>query len=153
MAYTEGVFLGYRHFDKAGTKPLFPFGHGLSYTNFAIKNLTITAAAGDQRFTVSFDVSNTGDRAGAEVAQVYVGDAHAGVPRPVKELKGFAKVWLKPGETKQVSVPLDRRALSYYDEKAQSWTAVPGDFDVYVGRSAAKIDLTGKLTLRSSADR
>ena len=139
--------MGYRHFDKSGIKPLFPFGYGLSYTTFAFKNLTVSPASGDQLVTVAFDVSNTGARSGAEVAQVYVGDKHAKVPRPVKELKGFARVELNPGETKHVQVTLDRRAFSYYDVKSHSWTVAPGDFDIYVARSSAEIELTGKATL------
>ena len=147
VEYSEGVFVGYRHFDKSGIKPLFPFGYGLSYTNFAFKNLTVSPASGDQLVTVAFDVSNTGTRSGAEVAQVYVGDRHAKVPRPVKELKGFTKVELTPGETKHVQVTLDRRAFSYYDVKNHSWTVAPGDFDIYVAHSSAEIELTGKATL------
>jgi beta-glucosidase len=147
VEYTEGVFVGYRHFDKSGIKPLFPFGYGLSYTTFAFKNLTVSPASGEQLVTVAFDVSNTGARSGAEVAQVYVGDKHAKVPRPVKELKGFARVELNPGETKHVQVTLDRRAFSYYDVKSHSWTVAPGDFDIYVARSSAEIELTGKATL------
>jgi len=147
VEYREGVFVGYRHFDKSGIKPLFPFGYGLSYTTFAFKNLTVSPASGDQLVTVAFDVSNTGARSGAEVAQVYVGDKHAKVPRPVKELKGFARVELNPGETKHVQVTLDRRAFSYYDVKSHSWTVAPGDFDIYVARSSAEIELTGKATL------
>jgi len=146
VEYTEGVFVGYRHFDKSGIKPLFPFGYGLSYTTFAFKNLTVSPASGDQLVTVGFDVSNTGARSGAEVAQVYVGDKHAKVPRPVKELKGFARVELNPGETKHVQVTLDRRAFSYYDVKSHSWTVAPGDFEIYVARSSAEIELTGKAT-------
>ncbi|MGD0269891.1 MAG: glycoside hydrolase family 3 C-terminal domain-containing protein [Candidatus Sulfotelmatobacter sp.] len=147
VEYREGVFVGYRHFDKSGIKPLFPFGYGLSYTTFAFKNLTVSPASGDQLVTVAFDVSNTGARSGAEVAQVYVGDKHAKVPRPVKELEGFARVELNPGETKHVQVTLDRRAFSYYDVKSHSWTVAPGDFDIYVARSSAEIELTGKATL------
>jgi beta-glucosidase len=150
--YTEGVFVGYRHFDKSGIKPLFPFGYGLSYTTFAYKTLAISPAASSDdaqgKFTVAFDVSNTGTRAGAETAQVYVGDRHASVPRPVKELKGFAKVQLNPGETRHVEITLDRRAFSYYDVKNHKWTAAPGDFDIYVARSAAQIELTGKVNLQ-----
>ena len=88
--YKEGVFLGYRHFDKSEIKPLFPFGFGLSYTTFAYKNLTVSPSGSDS-VTVAFDLTNTGSRAGAEIAEVYVGDQHAPVPRPVKELKGFRK--------------------------------------------------------------
>ena len=102
VIYAEGLFLGYRHFEKAGVKPLFPFGFGLSYTTFAYKNLSIIPghAAGVQTVSVSFDVTNTGHRAGAEVAEVYVGETHSSVARPVKELKGFQKVRLDAGESR-----------------------------------------------------
>jgi len=153
VEYSEGVFVGYRHFDKSTVKPLFPFGYGLSYTSFAYKNLTISPPSpdqqiSDQQVSVAFDVTNTGTRTGADVAQVYVGDHHAPVPRPVKELKGFAKINLSPGETKSVTVKLDRRAFSYYDVKNHAWRVAPGDFDLFVARSAADIELTGKVTLR-----
>ena len=147
VEYSEGVFVGYRHFDKSTVKPLFPFGYGLSYTSFAYKNLTISPASSDQQVSVAFDVTNTGTRAGADVAEVYVADRHAPVPRPVKELKGFKRVSLNPGETKNVAVKLDRRAFSYYDVKRHSWTVAPGDFDLFVARSAADIALSGKVAL------
>lgn len=146
--YTEGIFTGYRGYDKSQTKPLFPFGYGLSYTTFSYKNLSVTPAtvSGDQNVTVSFDVTNTGTRAGAEIAQVYVGQSgKAPIPRPVKELKGFSKVTLNPGETRSVSVTLDRRAFSYYDDKRHDWTADGGEFNVIVGSSSAKAELTGKV--------
>jgi beta-glucosidase len=150
VAYTEGVFLGYRHFDKAGVKPLFPFGYGLSYTKFEYKNLSISPAgvSGDQPVTVGFYVVNSGKRAGAEVAEVYVGESHAPVPRPAKELKGFSKVFLAPGESKHLSVVLDRRAFAYYDVKNHDWTADSGEFEVYVGPSETEAELTGKVTRR-----
>ena len=91
VAYTEGVFVGYRGYDKSGVKPLFPFGYGLSYTTFAYKNLSVSPASASGDVEVHFDVTNTGNRAGAEVAEVYVGDRHSSVPRPVKELKGFSQ--------------------------------------------------------------
>ena len=152
VAYTEGVFVGYRHYDKSAVKPLFPFGYGLSYTSFAYKNLVIsppssTGQISDQRVSVAFDVTNTGTRGGADIAEVFVGDHHAPVPRPVKELKGFAKVKLNPGETRNVTVTLDRRAFSYYDVKSHGWTVAPGDFDIFVARSAAEIELSGKVAL------
>jgi beta-glucosidase len=147
VEYSEGVFVGYRHFDKSMVKPLFPFGYGLSYTSFAYKNLTISSPSSDQQVSVVFDVTNTGTRAGADVAEVYVGDRHAPVPRPIKELKGFKRVSLNPGETNNVVVKLDRRAFSYYDVKSHSWTLAPGDFDLFVARSAADIALTGKVAL------
>jgi beta-glucosidase len=148
VVYTEGVFVGYRGYDKSGVKPLFPFGFGLSYTSFAYKNLTVSLASSSGRpVEVHFEVTNTGSRAGAEVAQVYVGDRHSSVPRPRKELKGFAKVSLAPGETRQVTVKLDRRAFAYYDVKSHDWKVEPGDFDVYVAKSAAQIELTGKVAM------
>jgi beta-glucosidase len=139
--------VGYRHFDKSTVKPLFPFGYGLSYTSFAYKNLTISPPSSDQQVSVAFDVTNTGTRAGADVAEVYIGDRHAPVPRPVKELKGFTKVGLSPGETQNVTVKLDRRAFSYYAVKNHTWTVAPGDFDLFVARSAVDIELTGNVTL------
>jgi beta-glucosidase len=157
VPYKEGVFVGYRGYEKNGTKPQFPFGYGLSYTSFSYSKLSVTQGitkGGSPEFwwaEVSFDVTNTGKRAGAEVAQVYVGDTHTKLPRPAKELKGFAKVELKPGETKRVKVMLNKRALSYYDADAKQWRAEPGDFDVLVGPSSAQIELRGKLTLSPSA--
>ena len=150
IPYSEGVFLGYRHFDRVKIKPLFSFGHGLSYTTFKYSGLTVTPAAMPDNGVVSvaFDVTNTGKREGAEVAQLYVSDGHAPVPRPVKELKGFAKVNLRPGERKRVQITLDRRALSYFDETAKQWKAEPGDFEVLVGSSAQQIELRGKLSLK-----
>ena len=152
VEYSEKIFIGYRHFDKSSTKPLFPFGYGLSYTSFAYKNLMITPLSQnqqdtDQQVTLTFDVTNTGARAGADIAEIFVGDHHAPVPRPVKELKGFAKVNLAPGETKTVTVKLDRRAFSYFDVNQHAWTLAPGDFDLFVARSAADIELTGKVAL------
>jgi beta-glucosidase len=152
--YKEGVFVGYRGYEKTGTKPLFPFGFGLSYTTFKYSNLDIKRIAnGDStnpRYEVSFNVKNTGSAEGADVAQVYLGDTHAKVPRPVKELKGFTKVSLRAGETKRVTVLLDGRALTYYDANGKQWRADAGDFEVLVGRSAEQIELRGKLTLAAA---
>jgi beta-glucosidase len=149
VAYTEGVFLGYRHFDKSDVKPLFPFGYGLSYTSFKYSNLKVAPSSfgGDEPVTVSFDVTNTGHREGAEIGEVYVSDGHSKIERPVKELKGFGKVDLQPGETKTITVKLNRRAFSYYDVGKKDWTATPGDFGILVGSSSAKIELNGKVTL------
>jgi len=150
IVYKEGVFLGYRHFDTTGQKPLFPFGHGLSYTRFKYGALAVTpeVMAADAPVTVSFDVTNIGKRRGAEIAQLYVGDRHAPVPRPPKELKGFAKIDLAPGETRRVQLLLDRRALSYFDVAAKKWRAEPGTFELLVGSSSQRIELTGKLVLK-----
>jgi beta-glucosidase len=147
--YTEGVFVGYRHFDRSAIKPLFPFGYGLSYTSFKYSDLKITHEpdGGKDLAKISFAVKNIGSRAGAEIAELYVGDSHASVPRPIKELKGFAKVKLEPGETKQVTLALDRRAFSFFDVKNHDWTAEPGDFAILVGGSSANIQLQGVFKL------
>ncbi|MDP9160312.1 MAG: glycoside hydrolase family 3 C-terminal domain-containing protein [Acidobacteriota bacterium] len=150
VKYSEGVFVGYRHFDRSTTKPMFAFGYGLSYTTFGYSNLSVTPGSGNlnQLAKVSFDVMNTGDREGAEIVELYVGDSHASIPRPVKELKGFAKVNLKPGETKRVTLPLNRRAFSFYDVKKKDWNAELGDFPILVGGSSDNIQLRGNFTLR-----
>jgi len=149
VVYKEGIFVGYRGYERNQTKPLFPFGFGLSYTTFAYSNLSVKPMLSESgtRYEVSFDVKNTGTREGADVAQVYVGDSQTNVPRPPKALKGFVTVNLRPGETRKVSVMLDNRALSYYDVNAKQWRAEPGDFNVLVGRSSEQIELRGKLTL------
>ena len=149
VKYAEGLFLGYRYFDRSETKPLFAFGHGLSYSTFAYSKISVTPPVGDSYapVSVSFEVKNTGKRAAAEVAEVYVGDSHASVPRPVKELKNFAKVNLEPGESKRVTLTLDRRAFSYYDVNKKDWTADAGDFTILVGGSSDDIRLQGKYTL------
>src|SRR6185295_2156003 len=150
VIYKEGVFVGYRGYEHNHTKPLFPFGFGLSYTTFSYDNLSVKPLLNNgtsPRFEVSFDVKNTGTRAGADVAQIYVGAPQAKIERPAKELKGFTKVSLRPGETRKVSVILDRRALSYYDVNRKKWRAEAGDFDILVGRSSEQIVLHGKLTL------
>ena len=156
VVYKEGVFVGYRGYEKNNTKPLFPFGHGLSYTTFRYSNLTVrpaTSGASDSPmglplYEVSFDVKNTGSREGADVAQVYVGDTHSKAARPLKELKGFSKVSLRPGETRRVTIALDSRSFSYYDADARRWRADPGDFDILVGRSSEQIELRGKVTVK-----
>ena len=152
VEYKEGVFVGYRGYEKAGVRPLFPFGHGLSYTTFRYDNLKVARApvlgeTGQPFFDVSFDVKNTGTREGSDVAQVYVSDTHATVPRPPKELKGFSKVSLRPGESRRVTVRLDGRAFSYYNAAAKRWQIAPGDFYILVGRSSEQIELRGKATV------
>jgi beta-glucosidase len=152
VVYKEGVFMGYRGYEHNGTKPLFPFGYGLSYTTFKYSNLDITPlSTTDGNLSVSFDVTNTGAREGADVAQVYVGDAHSKVPMPPKELKGFAKVDVQPGETRRVTVYLDLRSFSYYDADAKKWRNHTGEFEVLVGRSSEQIELRGKVTLTTPA--
>ena len=155
VVYKEGVFVGYRGYEHNGTKPLFSFGYGLSYTTFSYSNIRIkpvnagppSAVASGPLYEVTFDVRNSGAREGADVAQVYVADSHSKVPRPAKELKGFVRIDLKPGETKTSTVTLDRRAFSYYDVATKQWRADPGEFNVLVGRSSQDIELRGTLTL------
>ena len=158
VEYKEGVFVGYRGYEKNGTKPQFPFGYGLSYTNYSYGKMSvqqgITKGGSPEIWwaEVSFDVTNTGKRPGSEVAQVYVSDSHSKVPRPLKELQGFAKIDLKPGETKRVKVMLSAHSLSYYDVNTKKWRAEPGDYEVLVGPSSAQIELRGKITLASATN-
>ena len=146
VEYREGLFMGYRGYEKTGVKPLFPFGFGLSYTTFEYSNINIVEDG--KEFVVNFDVKNTGKVAGAEVAQVYVGDDECTLIRPAKELKGFDKVFLQPGESKTVSVRLDNEAFRFFDPILRQWVVEPGVFTVHVGASSADIRLTGKLTVK-----
>jgi beta-glucosidase len=149
VQYSEGIFVGYRYYDRSETKPLFAFGYGLSYTAFAYGNLSVAPQTGNlnQPVTVSFDVKNTGHREGAEVAELYVAESHPKVQRPLKELKGFAKVNLKPGETKRVTLTLDRRAFSFYDVGKKDWNAEAGEFTILIGGSSDNIQLRAEFTL------
>ena len=142
--YKEGVFLGYRYYTTFDKKPLFPFGYGLSYTTFSFSNLKVSPeqASADGPVTVSFDVTNTGQRAGATVAQVYVGDPSAKVKRPVEELKGFEKVRLGPGDTRHVNITLHQRSLAYWSDEKRGWQVDPGKFAVFVGDSSENTPLT-----------
>jgi beta-glucosidase len=155
VAYKEGVFVGYRGYEKNNTKPLFPFGYGLSYTTFKYGNLSIKPVDPSTKaselsaplYAVSFDVTNTGSRDGADVAQLYVGDPNSKVSRPAKELKGFSRINLKPGETKTATIVLDGRAFSYYDAATKQWVAAPDQYQILVGRSSQDIQLRGTVTL------
>ena len=137
--YKEDIFVGYRWTDKQQINPLFPFGYGLSYTTFQVSNLRADKKemTADDQLTITADVKNVGSLAGAEVLQLYISDTKSSQPRPVKELKGFKKVYLEPGETQQVSFIIDRSALSFYDEKTGAWTAEPGEFVAMVNNSSA----------------
>ncbi|MHA1732970.1 MAG: glycoside hydrolase family 3 C-terminal domain-containing protein [Promethearchaeota archaeon] len=139
--YDEGVFVGYRHFDARGIEPLFPFGHGLSYTSFSLGNLELdaTALADNGHLSASVDITNTGQLPGAEVVQLYLEDVEASVPRPPRELKGFQKVFLGPGEGTTVTLALGRTDLSFFDEESGSWVAEPGEFRVHIGASSRDI--------------
>jgi beta-glucosidase len=149
VEYTEGIYVGYRGFDKHDVEPLFPFGHGLSYTTFDYSQIKISPGkiAMGQTVEVSVSVRNNGRRAGAEVVQLYLQPPPSGVDRPLKELKGFGRVALEPGETRTVSFTLDRAAMSYYDAAVHDWVAEPGRFTVLVGASSRDIRARGGFEL------
>ena len=138
--YTDGVFVGYRHFDAQKIDPQFPFGFGLSYSAYAYSDLKVAIRDSD-RVTVSFLVKNVGKREGTDVAQLYIAPIKPSVPRPPKELKGFKKVLLKPGERTKVMLELNRRAFAYYDERTNRWSVDAGKFQILVGRSSRDIRL------------
>lgn len=148
VRYEEGLFIGYRHYDRLGIAPMFPFGFGLSYSTFALSNLTVDASRfeADGAVAVSVDVTNTGTRPGSDVVQVYVSDPEASLPRPEKELKGFAKVTLAAGETGRVSIPLDDRAFAFYAPNAQHWLVEKGSFTLRTARHAADPGLTTQVS-------
>jgi beta-glucosidase len=148
MTYNEGLYLGYRAYDKKNTKPLYPFGFGLSYTTFGYSDLKLSSNVLTPGATVDvkFTVTNTGDKAGFEVAQLYVQPVNPAVDRPEKELKGFTKVYLKPGESKTVSIPLDSRSLAYYVDNTDSWNVDAGKFRIRVGTNSADLALNQTLT-------
>ena len=149
VKYGDKLMVGYRYWTTTGKHPLFPFGFGLSYTTFSFANLQVPAtAASGSTVPVSFDVTNTGSVAGAEVAQLYVSDPSTKVSRPERELKGFEKVRLAPGETKHVTLSLDARAFSYWDEAAHKWAVDPGKFVIRVGDSSESTPLSAELTLK-----
>lgn len=143
--YNEGILVGYRYFDTKKVEPLFAFGHGLSYTTFEFGNLTVAKAT--KGAVVKFTLKNTGSVAGAEVAQVYVKDNEASVERPDKELKGFSKVFLQPGESKEVEITLGEDAFQFYDEVKKQWVVEPGKFTILVGSSSRDIKVTGEVAL------
>lgn len=145
--YSEGLNVGYRYFDRHREDVAFPFGFGLSYSRFAMSNLSVDKAEGADEWTVSVDVGNLSDREGAEVVQVYVSEPQAVVYRPLKELKGFAKVYLKGGETKTVKVKLDKSSFAYYSVATDEWTVNNGRFEVKVGNSSDNILLTAKINV------
>jgi beta-glucosidase len=145
IVYREGIFVGYRGYEHNHVEPLYPFGFGLSYTTFSFSNLKSTPAD-DGHFHVSFDVSNTGKLSGATVAQLYVGQTSPTVERPAKELKGFARVLLQPGETKHLTLDLIPRSFSYFDVKSARWQADAGTYDLMLGDSS--LDIQQKITIR-----
>ncbi|MEO8355509.1 MAG: glycoside hydrolase family 3 C-terminal domain-containing protein [Chloroflexota bacterium] len=147
--YGEGIFVGYRYYDKKEVAPLFPFGHGLSYTSFEYSNLRIseTSITPHQTLEVKVDVTNTGKVNGKEIVQLYVRDVKSTFARPRKELKGFEKVELAPQQTKTVAFSLDREAFWYFDAVKNAWSTEPGEFEILIGASSRDIRLSGMVTL------
>jgi beta-glucosidase len=154
VKYSEGVFVGYRHYDAKGIEPLFPFGFGLSYTTFAFSRLTISpksVSPGHPTVAIDFDVANTGQRAGAEVAELYVGfPSSTAVSEPPEQLKGFEKLQLRPGESGHAHVLLSARAFSYWNTQTHGWAVMPGSYRILVGASSRDIRLEGSLRIPPS---
>ena len=146
VSYKEGIFVGYRYYDTNHVPVLFPFGHGLSYTEFTYDKLKV--AVEDENVLVSFTVTNTGELDGKEVAQIYVGMEHSEVERPTKELKAFEKVELKAKETKNVTLALPKEALAYYSEEQQKFVVEDGEYTIFVGKSVQDICLTEKVEIK-----
>jgi len=149
VRYGEGIFVGYRYYDKKAITPLFPFGHGLSYTKFKYSNLKLSAKSitPNDTLKVKVDVTNTGKVAGKEIVQLYVRDVKSTFARPDKELKSFEKIELKPKQTKTVSFTLDREAFWYFDTSTNKWEIEPGEFEILVGASSRDLRVSGKVTV------
>jgi beta-glucosidase len=141
--YNEGLFVGYRYFDTKSVAPLYPFGHGLSYSSFEFDSLKLQQT--DRGVIVSLRITNTGEMAGSEVIQAYVRDKAARLIRPEKELKQFKKVFLEPQESKEVQMVLGKNAFQYYDDAKKQWVLEPGKFFIMVGNSSKNIKLTGEV--------
>ena len=146
VTYSEGVFVGYRGYDRSQVKPLYPFGHGLTYTTFEYSDLRVTPAKGG--CDVQITLTNTGTYDASEVVQVYVGEVNPSVPRPVKELKAFRKAHLAAGESQVLSFRLDNEAFAFYDVESHDWKVNSGQFNVYVGASAGDVRLNGSVNIR-----
>ncbi|WP_249346227.1 glycoside hydrolase family 3 C-terminal domain-containing protein [Microbispora sp. H11081] len=150
VRYGEGVMVGYRYYETVELPVRYPFGHGLSYTTFEVGGLTVTRT-GDDTATVTVRVTNTGERAGKHVVQVYVATAAGPVRRPARELRAFSKVSLAPGESRTVTLPLDRRAFAYYDVTLGRWAVAPGDYTIQIGENASSV--VAEKTIRLDGDR
>ncbi|MEK3923985.1 MULTISPECIES: beta-glucosidase family protein [Paenibacillus] len=151
--YREGIFVGYRYYDKKELEPLFPFGYGLSYTTFEYADLKVdrTELTDQDEVNVQVRVTNTGDRAGKEIIQLYVSDVESTVIRPVRELKAFAKLALEPGESKVVSFTLNKRSFAYYNVNMKDWHVETGEFDIQVGSSSRDIHVHARVNVESTA--
>ncbi len=154
VEYREGIYVGYKYYDKAQKEVKFPFGHGLSYTTFEYSDIKLSAdnIKDTDTLTVSFKIKNTGDVDGKEVAQLYVGDVESTIYRPVKELKGFKKVFIKAGEEVEVSIDLDKRAFAYYNVNIGDWHVESGEFKILVGASSRDIKLEASVNVESTVE-
>ena len=152
VEYKEGVFVGYRYYDAKNIEPLFPFGFGLSYTNFEYSNLSINKKeiTDTETVSISMNVKNTGSRAGKEIVQLYIKDVESSMTRPEKELKGFEKVELQPGEEKTVSFTLNKRSFAYYNVELKDWHVETGEFEILVGKSSKEIVLHDSMYVQST---
>ena len=151
----EGIFVGYRYYDARKMDVLFPFGYGLSYTEFSYSNLMIDKSRITAKDTlmVSLDVTNTGSMEGKEIVQLYVSDKTHSASRPVRELKNFAAVTLKPGETKTVSMELDYRAFAWYDTEQKDWYAAGGTYEICIGKSSRDIVMRTEVVLENEKEK
>ena len=149
IEYAEGIFVGYRHYDQKDIEPQFPFGFGLSYTKFSFDNLKLSSRqiTKSDSFTVRFTIKNKGELPGAEVAQLYI-HAKTSIPTPPKELKGFARIYLKPGEEKTVTIKISPDLLKIYDSRAQEWVVKEGKYDVLIGASSRDIRLKKSFLIK-----
>ena len=147
VRYEEGIFVGYRHYDRLGMTPLYPFGFGLGYTTFSVSDFTVDDSnfEADGNVTATVTVTNTGTRGGSTVVQLYVSDTESSSPRPAKELKAFAKVALAPGESRQVTLTLDARSFAFFRAEAKHWLVESGDFTLRIGQSSADLPLTATV--------
>ena len=152
--YREGIFVGYRYYDRKETELLFPFGHGLSYTSFDFSDLRLSREriTDQESLTATVRVTNTGKRAGKTVVQLYVGDCESSVFRPVRELKGFEKIFLEPGESKDVSFTLDKRSFAYWNTKIHDWHVESGEFRIEIGHSSRDIACCAAVQVDSTAE-
>ena len=144
LQYREGPFIGYRYYDTADVAVQFPFGYGLSYTTFEYSALSVSEEG------IKFTIKNTGNRDGAEIAQMYVGKSESGLIRPKKELKGFKKVWIKAGESVDVEIPFDDKSFRYFSTVSNNWEIEDGEYQIYVGGNVRDIELTGRITKKGT---
>lgn len=152
VKYAEGIYVGYRYFETFDVEPLFCFGHGLSYTAFKYEDLDVSVSetVEDVNITVKFKITNTGDKAGAEIPQIYVRDLEASIERPKLELKGFEKVYIEAGETKDVEIKLNKKSLAFYSIEDKKWTVESGGFEILIGSSSKDIRLSKEFNLNSN---